>query len=181
VTASIREAVSQEAFSCAGFTDQEQEFCMRQTASFGQSANARGRDLRRLREVELLQSLDTRQMRIFGGQIDVPPRRSAALQDTADETGSAGALFRPVKRTACRSRTDAATLSIARCWVFPGLWPRSPNRRVPDQTESRSAADARRLTERLSSKTQLARAGVNRSSADVGMQRCRSIPAPGHG
>ena len=56
--AAIARPVSRWLFPVPGFTDQRRRFGTRQIASFGLSADARSRDMRRLREVELLQRLE---------------------------------------------------------------------------------------------------------------------------
>ena len=60
-------------FPSAGFTDQKYWLGALEIAAFGQGADARCRDVRRLREIELLQRLHPRQMCILKAQFDGAP------------------------------------------------------------------------------------------------------------
>jgi len=60
-------------FSGTGFTDEKHRLSAFEIATFRQDAYVRGRDVRRLREVELLQRLDPRQVRVLEAQLDRAP------------------------------------------------------------------------------------------------------------
>jgi hypothetical protein len=57
-------------FSGAGLTDQKDWFSPCEIAAFGQGADARGWDVWRLREIEILKRLHAWQMRILEAQFD---------------------------------------------------------------------------------------------------------------
>ena len=61
------------ALAGTGIADQQDRLGTFEVPAFGEAADASGRDVRRLGEVELFQRLDPGQMRLMHAQFDGPP------------------------------------------------------------------------------------------------------------